>query len=74
MRLMWRISGLFGYELDPNRLTEEEKEEVKEQIGFMKKYRRLIQFGTFYRLVSPFEGNEMAWMVVSEDQRNAMVG
>ena len=40
----------------------------------MKKYRRLIQFGTFYRLVSPFEGNEMAWMVVSEDQRNAIVG
>lgn len=74
MRANVAYFGTFGYELDPNRLTEEEKEEVKEQIGFMKKYRRLIQFGTFYRLVSPFEGNEMAWMVVSEDQRNAMVG
>lgn len=74
MRANVAYFGTFGYELDPNRLTEEEKEEVKEQIGFMKKYRRLIQFGTFYRLVSPFEGNEMAWMVVSEDQRNAIVG
>src|SRR5699024_10804683 len=49
--------GTFGYELDPNRLTEEEKEEVKAQITFMKQYRHLIQYGTFYRLLSPFEGN-----------------
>ena len=40
MRANVAYFGTFGYELDPNRLTEEEKEEVKEQIGFMKKYRR----------------------------------
>lgn len=66
--------GTFGYELDPNRLTEEEKEEVKAQIAFMKQYRHLIQYGTFYRLLSPFEGNETAWMVVSEDKTRAIVG
>ena len=66
--------GTFGYELDPNRLTEEEKEEVKAQITFMKQYRHLIQYGTFYRLLSPFEGNETAWMVVSEDKTRAIVG
>ena len=66
--------GTFGYELDPNRLTEEEKEEVKAQITFMKQYRHLIQYGTFYRLLSPFEGNETAWMVVSEDKTRASVG
>lgn len=40
----------------------------------MKAHRELIQKGTFYRLKSPFEGNVTAWMVVSEDQRQALVG
>lgn len=66
--------GTFGYELDLNKLTEEEIREVKEQIQFMKKYRELLQFGTFYRLKSPFEGNETVWMVVSDDKKTALVG
>ena len=66
--------GTFGYELDLNKLTEEEIREVKTQIHFMKKYRGILQFGTFYRLKSPFEGNETVWMVVSEDKKTAIVG
>lgn len=66
--------GTFGYELDLNKLSDEEVEEVKAQIAFMKNYREVLQFGTFYRLKSPFEGNETAWMVVSEDQKTAIVG
>ena len=66
--------GTFGYELDLNKLSDSEIEEVKNQIQFMKEYRQLIQFGTFYRLKSPFEGNETIWMVVSEDKTTALVG
>ena len=66
--------GTFGYELDLNKLTEEEQKEVKEQIAFMKEYRELFQFGTFYRLSSPFEKNVTAWMSVSEDKKTAIVG
>lgn len=66
--------GTFGYELDLNKLTEEEQEEVKKQIAFMKEYRELFQFGTFYRLSSPFEKNVTAWMSVSEDKKTAIVG
>lgn len=66
--------GAFGYELDLNRLSEQETEQVKEQIRFVKKYRGILQFGTFYRLKSPFEGNETAWMAVSEDKKRAVVG
>ena len=66
--------GTFGYELDLNKLTEEEQEEVKKQIAFMKEYRELFQFGTFYRLSSPFENNVTAWMSVSEDKKTAIVG
>lgn len=66
--------GTFGYELDLLKLSEEEKTEVRRQIGFMKEKRELIQKGIFYRLKSPFEGNETAWMIVSEDQKKALVG
>lgn len=66
--------GTFGYELDVNQLTFEEKEIIKKQISFMKQYRSLFQFGTFYRLKSPFTSNETAWMVVSHDKTQAIVG
>ena len=64
--------GTFGYEMDLNKLSDEEFEEIKVQIEFMKKYRSLIQGGDFYRLLSPFEGNYCSWMVVSEDKKKAI--
>ena len=54
--------------------AEEEQEQIKDQIQFMKKYRRLFQFGAFYRLESPFDGNVTGWMVVNEDKTEAAVG
>ncbi|QTM99124.1 alpha-galactosidase [Sediminibacillus dalangtanensis] len=66
--------GTFGYELDITNLTAAEKEEVKEQVRFFKEKRSLIRTGRFYRLLSPFDGNETAWMVVSNDQSEAIVG
>ena len=47
---------------------------MKRQITFMKKYRSVLQFGSFYRLESPFEGNVTAWMSVSGDRKTAVVG
>lgn len=65
--------GTFGYELDLNLMQEEELQKVKKQIAFMKEYRDLIQIdGDFYRILSPFEGNETAWMVVSQDKKKAV--
>lgn len=66
--------GTFGYELDLNTLTDEEQAEVRRQTAFMKKWRHLFQFGTFYRIASPFDGNITSWMVVSDDQKTAIVG
>ena len=66
--------GSFGYELDLNKLTQQERAIVKEQITFIKKYRKIIHNGIFYRLMSPFDGNYCAWMVVSEDKRTVLVG
>jgi len=64
--------GTFGYELDLNKLSDEEFAEVKEQIRFMKENRNLLQFGSFYRLRSPFENDQASWMVVSKDKRRAV--
>lgn len=70
--------GTFGYELDLNTLSAEEQKQVKQQVHFMKKYRSLIQKGTFYRLKSPFGKpvnavQDAAWMVVSEDRKKALL-
>ena len=65
--------GTFGYELDLNLLSDQEMEEVKRQVAFMKEYRDLIQMdGDFYRIQSPFEGNETAWQVVSQDKKKSI--
>ena len=42
--------GCLGYELDLKHLLRLEKEQIREQIAFYKRYRRVFQFGTFRRL------------------------
>ncbi|MCQ6280749.1 alpha-galactosidase [Bacillus sp. EB600] len=68
------MSGNLGYELDLTKLTVKEKEEIKKQVSFYKKIRHIIQFGTFYRLLSPFMTNEAAWLFVTDDQSEVVVG
>ena len=65
--------GAFGYELDLGNLSPAEEKLVAAQVTFYKAHRRLFQFGTFYRLRSPFDSEWCAWMVVSEDRREALV-
>ncbi|PCL89826.1 alpha-galactosidase [Paenibacillus lautus] len=67
------MSGNFGYELDLTAFSEQEKEEVREQVKLYKEIRHLVQFGDFYRLRNPFEGNEAAWTIVSEDRSEAVL-
>lgn len=68
--------GVFGYELDVTALGDEERRAIAGQVAFYKEHRELFQFGRFRRLRSPFEGdgNVTAWMVVSDDRREAIVG
>jgi alpha-galactosidase len=67
------MSANLGYELDVTKLTYEEKRIIKQQIYIYKIIRPLVQFGEFYRLLSPFEGNETAWMIVSKDKKDVIV-
>ncbi|MFD1773512.1 alpha-galactosidase [Paenibacillus rhizophilus] len=66
------MSGNLGYELDLTKLTDEEKETVKQQVAKYKEIRSLIQFGDFYRLLSPFEGNETAWLFADKEKKEVM--
>ncbi len=62
------MAGSFGYELDLNLISEEEKAEVKEQIADDKKYWHLIHNGRYYRLHDPEQDREAAaWSFVAED-------
>ncbi len=67
------MSGVFGYELDLTHLSAEEKEVMKEQVHFYKEHRQLIQFGDYYRLKSPFDGNHASWMFVDSEKSYALV-
>ena len=73
MRADTACFGTFGYELDLIKLTEEDQQEVRQQIAFFKEYREVIQLGDFYRLQNN-EHNRVAWMSVAADQSNAVVG
>jgi len=67
------MSGNLGYELDLTTLSPEDKAIVKRQVEAYKERRELIQFGDFYRLLSPFEGNETAWLFVNKEKTEAFV-
>lgn len=61
------MAGTFGYELDPGKLTQEEKEQIREQVKLYKRYASLIRTGVYYRLSDPFRDTCAAWAFVSED-------
>ena len=67
------MSGCFGYELDLNRLSAEEIEAVKQQIQRVKALRQTLLYGDFHRLLSPYEGNDTAWITVSPDKSEAVL-
>ncbi|MGL4362062.1 MAG: alpha-galactosidase [Cellulosilyticaceae bacterium] len=67
------MAGTFGYELDINKLSEEEKIMVKEQVATFKENYDLIQNGLYYRLTSPNHEAVVAWQVTSEDKTQALV-
>lgn len=67
------MAGTFGYELNPALLSDEEKQQVREQIASYKKYERLINEGTYWRLSDPIHDEIAAWMSVSKEQDRALV-
>lgn len=67
-RLNVALTGSFGFELDPTKLSDEDKEMVKYGAELYKKYGDVLVNGEYYRLRSPFEENCSAWCIVSENK------
>ena len=73
-RAVVAMAGTFGYELDPGKLTEEEKDEVRKQIALFKEYYDLIQEGRYYRLTDPARDEHYAaWEFAKEDGSEALL-
>ena len=63
--------GSYGLELDPTKLSEEEKNEIKFEIKEYKKYASLIKDGDFYRLLDSNEASSA--LCVSRDKSKALL-
>ena len=67
-------SGTFGYELNPENLTPEERSAVQAQIADYRRYASLVSGGVYYRLTEIGSGADYeAWMFVSPDGCEALV-
>ena len=67
-------SGTFGYELNPDQLTDAEKKEVMDQIAAYHRYARLIAGGDYYRLNDLDDDcGFSAWMFAAKDGSEALV-
>ncbi len=68
------MSGTFGYELDTTRISENDRQMIKEQIKQYKKYCHLIINGDQYRLGNVFSDISYdAWLFISKDKTQALL-
>ncbi len=61
--------GVLGYECNLTEMSSNDLQAIKKQIELYKKWREVLQFGTFYR---GRQGNLYEWTCVSEDGKRAV--
>ena len=68
------MAGSFGYELDPDELTDDEKEIIKQESRNFHKYYDVIHFGDLYRLIAPTDDEfKCAWSYVAADKSEILL-
>jgi alpha-galactosidase len=67
------MAGTFGYELDPGKLSEQEKNEIREQVAQYREYEELIRKGDYHRLSDPFRDPFAAWEFASRDGERVLL-
>lgn len=73
MRADAAYCGIFGYELDITKMSDDELMEVQNQIKIYKNLRSLMISGDFYRLDNPYNSNCCAWEMASKDKSEAFL-
>ena len=73
-RAVAAMTGAFGYELDPGKLSAEEKDAIRGQLKRYRRWEALLREGDYYRLTDPRDAKRVAaWQVVSADRGEALV-
>lgn len=67
------MSANFGYELNINALSKEERKMIKEQTHTYQNVKKVLYNSDFYRLRSPYQGKDCAWSFVSKDKKEVYV-
>lgn len=66
------MSANMGCEMNLMHCSKDELEQLRYYIQQYKEIRETIQFGTFYRITSPFEDNICQWNFVSKDENEVI--
>ncbi len=73
-RAVVAMAGSFGYELDLNKISDDEKALVREQIQRFHRYWPVIHNGDYYRLTCSLDQTSFgAWQFVAKDKSEALV-
>ena len=67
------MSGRLGLELQPSKMTEEERAQSTQAIKDYKTVREVIQLGNLYRLVSPYDRKGIASLMYTDDAKGKAV-
>lgn len=63
------MGGNFGFELDLNKLSDEDLQCARDAVSMVKALRSTLQQGVYARLANPFEGDgSAAWQFTDEEQ------
>ncbi|MDO5521191.1 MAG: alpha-galactosidase [bacterium] len=68
--------GVLGYECNLLEATKEEMDAIKAQVALYKEYRKVLQFGDYYRIANgddtDYRKGVYQWITVSEDKETAV--
>lgn len=67
------MMGKMGFDMQFDKLKDSELKFIQNAVKTYDTIKEVVWFGDIYRLLSPYEGNRMALMYVSEDKERAVV-
>lgn len=67
------MSGRLGMELQPSKMTDEERGQCTVAISDYKQMRKTVQLGNLYRLVSPYDHKGVASLMYVDDDKDKAV-
>lgn len=68
------LFGTYGYEMNPNLLLEDEIKQINKIAEIYKKYHLdVVENGTLYHLINPFNNNNLCMQCVSKDKKASLI-